>query len=52
MGNSEVILLSVMFGTTLFIIYCIYCALDDIIRAKRRRLNAKQKTNEETDRKI
>ena len=52
MTNDKVILLSVMLGIALFIIYCIYCVLDDIIRAKRRRLNAKQKTNEETDRKI
>lgn len=52
MNNGEIILISVAFGTTLFTIYCIYCVLGDTIKAKRRRLNAKKKSEQERNGKI
>lgn len=50
MGNGGVILVAVSFGSTLFTIYCVGCVLNDMIKAKRRRLNAKNE--QKTDRKV
>lgn len=52
MNLGKYLVIKMIIGIIASLIVCIYSVLDDIIKAKRRRLNAKQKTNEETDRKI